>query len=563
MLVNFPAKPFAVSVLLAALVGAAPAAGSTGSAGGAVAGLGGRATVSSVSDSQHLPPTYVNWPLNSVNWPCPATPSYKCAKGGYDNQAALNSGWPNTYYGDTPGHDYASTNNYGVHNCTLYAAFRLKENGFKDPGKSWGNASNWALAASKAKGVVVNQTPAVGAIAQWNVGDGGLGHVAYVESVTRDSAGAVTAIVISEDNFMPESFSSNPALAGGYTAQIRITAGAKVWPANFIHATAAPSPTPKPSASWHVAWQSPTVSVLGIACPTSAECLAVGAASRHGYVLRTTNGGKAWTATTVSAHVGLFTVACADAEQCVAGGNGGKVAVTANGGQSWSEVSLPYVDSPLAAVDAVACAPGGMCYAAAAMTRYSGTVIYGSADGGQSWAFESLPANSVNAMTCLTGTACIGVGSVPPTSGAIIWPAASQATSDGWASSSTGSFPRMWKSLTGVACLTASLCYAGGSDLNNDGGKVLATTNFGQTWSAVADGGIAPWSLSCPTSSTCTFGSEQSVSTTTDGGQTWARTTISRFPSSDYLNVVSLACAGPGQCMAVENGSMSAIVTSY
>lgn len=231
--------------------------------------------------------------------------------------------------------------------------------------------------------------------------------------------------------------------------------------------------------------------------------------------------------------------------------------------QSWSEVSLPYFDSPLSAIDTVACAAAGMCYAAADMTRYSGTLIYGSADGGQSWTFDSLSDNEVDAMTCVTSQDCIGVGSVPPTAGSIIWPAASQATTNGWASSSTGSFPRNWKSLTGVACLTASRCYATGSDLNNSGGTVLTSTNFGRTWTAADDGGLLSWAMACPTDTTCVFGGGQAVTTTTDGGHSWTTTTICSFPSSDYVFIFSLACASPGHCMAAEAGPPSAIVASY
>ena len=64
-------------------------------------------------------------------------------------------------------------------------------------GSFWGNASTWALNA-RAAGFVVDNTPEVGAIAQWNAfaGDSGYaGHVGIVESV--NSNGTIT---ISEMN---------------------------------------------------------------------------------------------------------------------------------------------------------------------------------------------------------------------------------------------------------------------------------------------------------------------------------------------------------------------------
>jgi surface antigen len=203
----------AISVLAAGLLVVTALVGIVGSAG--VAGA-------SVSNSQNLPPIYSNWAQNSTNWPCYATPSYGCTQGGYSAAAAESSGWPWSEYGG----GNASYNSYGPHNCTLYAAFRLAENGLGDPG-ALGNAAQWASNAA-AKGFAVNQTPAVGSIAQWNAGGGGDGHVAYVESV--DPGG--TGITITEDNYVPTSATYFP---GGYTAEVHITAGSSVWPANFIH----------------------------------------------------------------------------------------------------------------------------------------------------------------------------------------------------------------------------------------------------------------------------------------------------------------------------------------
>jgi virginiamycin B lyase len=183
-----------------------------------------------VSNSQNLPPVYSNWPKNHTNWPCYATRSYTCTQGGYGKSAAESSGWPWSEYGGAN----ASENKYGPHNCTLYAAFRLETNGVADPG-NLGNAVSWATNAA-AKGIQVNQTPSVGAIAQWNAGAGGDGHVAYVESVDAGGSG----ITITEDNFVPATATSFP---GGYTAEIHITRGSAVWPANFIHF---PTSSPKP-----------------------------------------------------------------------------------------------------------------------------------------------------------------------------------------------------------------------------------------------------------------------------------------------------------------------------
>src|SRR5439155_11478762 len=115
---------------------------------------------------------------------CGPDPAYGCATGGYAGQS---TGWPGAKYGA----GYASSNSYGYHNCTLYAAYRLAANGLADPGWS-ANATDWDTSAA-AHGVAVDQSAALGAIGQWNGGTAG--HVAYVEVVTA------TYIEVTDDNF--------------------------------------------------------------------------------------------------------------------------------------------------------------------------------------------------------------------------------------------------------------------------------------------------------------------------------------------------------------------------
>ena len=66
-------------------------------------------------------------------------------------------------------------------------------------GSFWGNAATWAMYA-RAAGYRVDNTPSVGAIAQWNAYQGGsyyAGHVGIVESVNSDGS-----ITISEMNYL-------------------------------------------------------------------------------------------------------------------------------------------------------------------------------------------------------------------------------------------------------------------------------------------------------------------------------------------------------------------------
>ncbi len=64
--------------------------------------------------------------------------------------------WAWKYYGNYPWNNINTPT--GIHNCTLYAAWRLEQSGMGDPG-GWGNAATWINHTSW------NHTPAVGSIA--------------------------------------------------------------------------------------------------------------------------------------------------------------------------------------------------------------------------------------------------------------------------------------------------------------------------------------------------------------------------------------------------------------
>lgn len=149
--------------------------------------------------------------VSGVSQLCGPAADYSCDTGGYAGQS---TGWWGKYYGA----GWASSNSYGYHNCTLYAAYRIARNGVGDPGKTLGNAYQWA-ATAQGLGIGVDQTPVAGAVAQWtNHAGGNVGHVAYVEVVTN------SYIVISDDNYGLNT-----------TDRFQIAVGSPAWPDNFIH----------------------------------------------------------------------------------------------------------------------------------------------------------------------------------------------------------------------------------------------------------------------------------------------------------------------------------------
>ncbi len=152
---------------------------------------------------------------------------FSCAGGGYNGTSSQigGNGWTTAEYWawGSPGP------NGTRHNCTTYAAYRLQQNGYHYPGWT-SNANGWAVSASK-DGVTVNQTPAVGAIAQWNKGDG---HVAYVEVVTS------SYIETTSDSY------------DGGTDHLRISLNSAYMPDNFIHFKDAPQTLPAQPANLKV-----------------------------------------------------------------------------------------------------------------------------------------------------------------------------------------------------------------------------------------------------------------------------------------------------------------------
>jgi hypothetical protein len=147
-----------------------------------------------------------------VTYICGPTAGYSCTPG----YTGVNvTGWAWSDYGCPK---WASGCPNTPHNCTLYAAWRLMRNGVN---LSWSaNAYGWAQTAHDNK-TYVDQSPAVGAIAQWN---SGTGHVAYVEA--SDSSG----ITIRMDDF-----STSTRWPIGYTAEVHITPSSPAWPDNFLH----------------------------------------------------------------------------------------------------------------------------------------------------------------------------------------------------------------------------------------------------------------------------------------------------------------------------------------
>jgi surface antigen len=101
--------------------------------------------------------------------------------------------------------------NYAFGNCTYWVYMRRAQAGDQIP-NDWGNAATWAFYA-QLQGYVVDHKPAPGAVMQISNVDGGLGHVAYVESVDSNGSWHISEMnVVGFDEVdykaMPESSAS-------------------------------------------------------------------------------------------------------------------------------------------------------------------------------------------------------------------------------------------------------------------------------------------------------------------------------------------------------------------
>ncbi|MDA8342693.1 MAG: sialidase family protein, partial [Actinomycetota bacterium] len=163
----------------------------------------------------------------------------------------------------------------------------------------------------------------------------------------------------------------------------------------------------------------PTGGLDAVSCPTTTDCVAVGAnANGGGSILTTTDGGATWSdrvAPTVTFDINgvqfssrgyvLDGVSCSSTQACVAVGTvstrvsffdvvdvSAAILTSTDGGVTWTSQSVPNGVTQLAAVS---CPSTTSCVAV-------GSAILTSTDGGVTWTSQSVPSG----VTQLAGAAC-------------------------------------------------------------------------------------------------------------------------------------------------------------
>ncbi len=238
-----------------------------------------------------------------------------------------------------------------------------------------------------------------------------------------------------------------------------------------------------------------------------------------------------------------------------------QLAVTNDGGNSWSSITLP---TEIGVVASFSCASAGTC-AVLGLDLAGNPVFLETTNGGQTWSMRAGPpelnANTkVNTIDCLSATTCLAVVSGYKGSGY----AAALTTSDGGASWSHAALPASFVPMLGAQCLSGGTCVMtgfdsvtpGGSATPVDSGAAVYSTDGGATWSpaSVPPGTGILRELSCANATDCVTTSfsdrttaHSTVLRSTDGGATW--TDVAGTGLSDAL-VGDISCPASSECWA-------------
>jgi photosystem II stability/assembly factor-like uncharacterized protein len=319
-----------------------------------------------------------------------------------------------------------------------------------------------------------------------------------------------------------------------------------------------------------------------IACPSTADCLAVGAQGfgtpGHEIAAVSSDGGSLWASTApLSGVTHLDAMACPTPSSCLAVGSNlvgssteGVAVSTADGGHIWSTVST--LPSGVTQLKSVSCAITTSCMVVGTSTDEDRGVAFTTDVSGSTWNHLSLPdgQSDPSLVTCPTARSCVIEGS---DESAVGDPSAGEhlsiiTTSDGgttWVRSTlpigTSPGPPIYMGLT---CSTPTRCFLVGDATPGDGspsGLISASSDAGQSWRVVPPPAGATFlnAIACPTSANCVVvgggieargGSDQDILTTSDGGQTW----VSRPVPAGVTGLSAVSCSTTVSCVAVGFG---------
>ena len=264
-----------------------------------------------------------------------------------------------------------------------------------------------------------------------------------------------------------------------------------------------------------------TPQLSAVSCPTASACMAVGSNGASlpgsGVVVTTTDGGATWNAVTAPQNaLVVSSVTCAGPADCtatVSDGNATWSARSGDFGATWQqEGNLPASFIP---GNDLTCMAGGTCidagYAPTSNSHGQGAIAV-SADGGQTWTLASVPSELgiLQSTTCLSTSVCLAAGTTGTTVSDVV-PAKGELLRSGDAGHTwtrSGKTPPV-NDVYGMACPSAAQCVMVGTVWYGfptvDVGAVAQSVDAGVTFKESPSSYI-PLTLTavaCPTTTRC------------------------------------------------------------
>jgi hypothetical protein len=228
----------------------------------------------------------------------------------------------------------------------------------------------------------------------------------------------------------------------------------------------------------------------GVACTSATNCFAVGLGPGSAPIERWN--GTTWSIVANPTSRPLNGIACPSATSCFAVGDGpGQPSIQRWNGTQWSVVPSPAPAGDTSRLASVSCSSPTSCFAVGEVTTGSTSKTLVERWNGSAWSIVPSPnrgsdSNTLTGISCTSPTSCLAVGSF------YSFPSGTLTLSERWNGSSwtvVASPNRAGSSIStleGIACVTASNCYAVGAGTTSGG-----TTSFVLHWNGTTWAGLA------------------------------------------------------------------------
>lgn len=316
----------------------------------------------------------------------------------------------------------------------------------------------------------------------------------------------------------------------------------------------------------------PPISPVSCA-PGTSHCVAVLASTsvttglgKIGQAVAATDDMENWTAhySLPAQFSQVLSVSCPTASHCVAVGvsdaDTSVIAVSTDGGSTWSLANLTAFASAPGWAQAITCPSALVCYVAGGDQVPYVPMMAESVDGGTDWTLldHELPGGSYNldAISCPSALSCVAAGQT-----AAEGPATVIFTTDGgsnWVASSSS----VLDGLAGIFALSCpsgtTVCFAGAAAIGAGGPAVATSSDGGATWSTLSLPYGTGWisSITCPDAQTCWAaggGTTLSLAETSNG---WSTSTPLLGSTTNQDSSVS--CASTEFCIATTDNELLA-----